>query len=310
MARGITESDVHGAADELVAAGERPTVERIRAHLGTGSPNTVTRWLETWWRGLGRRLQAQHMRLDIPAAPEAITALAGEWWGRALAAARDECAQALAAERDALQQDRQALEDERANFAAEALALRAQLEAARHSKQVANAQTMELQRLIEQLQRQVNEVTQQRDMALTRGTDLESAREALQLQLQRVQDSARAERESLTQHLRAAEDRAHTEVDRARLEAKELASKLAALTRERAGTERQHSDQIEEARRATADFQQHLAAQQARADALDAELKNLRSLPRALEAALRARSPGGSKTARKKPNARQASKAS
>ena len=53
MARGITESDVHTAADEIVAAGKRPTVERIRAHLGTGSPNTVTRWLETWWQGLG-----------------------------------------------------------------------------------------------------------------------------------------------------------------------------------------------------------------------------------------------------------------
>ena len=49
MARGITESDVHTAADEIVDGGERPTVERIRAHLGTGSPNTVTRWLETWW---------------------------------------------------------------------------------------------------------------------------------------------------------------------------------------------------------------------------------------------------------------------
>lgn len=34
MARGITESDVHTAADELVASGERPTVERIRGHGG------------------------------------------------------------------------------------------------------------------------------------------------------------------------------------------------------------------------------------------------------------------------------------
>ena len=60
MARGITESDVHTAADEIVGLGERPTVERVRAHLGTGSPNTVTRWLETWWQGLGRRLDAHH----------------------------------------------------------------------------------------------------------------------------------------------------------------------------------------------------------------------------------------------------------
>ena len=34
MARGITESDVHTAADAIVNAGERPTVERIRAQVG------------------------------------------------------------------------------------------------------------------------------------------------------------------------------------------------------------------------------------------------------------------------------------
>jgi len=47
MDRGITETDVHTATDVLVAASDRPTVERVRAHLGTGSPSTVTRWLET-----------------------------------------------------------------------------------------------------------------------------------------------------------------------------------------------------------------------------------------------------------------------
>ena len=84
MARGITESDVHTAADEIVGAGERPTVERIRAHLGTGSPNTVTRWLETWWQGLGQRLHAQQARLAVPAAPDAVAALAAEWWALAV----------------------------------------------------------------------------------------------------------------------------------------------------------------------------------------------------------------------------------
>src|SRR5690606_7762285 len=70
MARGISEHDVHQAADALVVAGERPTVERIRAHLGTGSPNTVVRWLDTWWRGLGARLHEQQARLALPEAPE------------------------------------------------------------------------------------------------------------------------------------------------------------------------------------------------------------------------------------------------
>src|SRR3546814_11575800 len=79
MARGITESDVHSAADAIVAAGERPTVERIRAHLGSGSPNTVTRLLDTWWAALGARLAALAPRIALPEAPEAIQRLAGEW---------------------------------------------------------------------------------------------------------------------------------------------------------------------------------------------------------------------------------------
>ncbi len=87
MARGITESDVHTAADELVAKGERPTVERIRAHLGTGSPNTVTRWLETWWNRLGTRLQPA--RPDLDDAPAVLTELAGQWWELALKHARE-----------------------------------------------------------------------------------------------------------------------------------------------------------------------------------------------------------------------------
>lgn len=46
MARGITEEDVHKAADAIVGRGERPTIERIRAELGRGSPNTVNRYLD------------------------------------------------------------------------------------------------------------------------------------------------------------------------------------------------------------------------------------------------------------------------
>lgn len=304
MARGITETDVHTAADELVAAGERPTVERIRAHLGTGSPNTVTRHLDTWWQGLGRRLHMQQVRLAVPDAPEVVTALAGEWWERALAAARIECAQALAIERSTLLQDQEALNEERARLDNETSALRAELDAARHSLQVAQVQATEQQRLIDQLQRQSGELAQQRDMALAHSKELEVAREALQAHLQRAEDSARAERESLTQHLRAAEERAHAEVDRARQEAKELSSKLSTLVKERASVERRHRDQLETARMATADIQQELAGQRARADALEAQMESLRNLPIALEAAFRKRSSAGSKAQRTKTKVR------
>lgn len=304
MARGIVETDVHTAADELVAAGERPTVERIRAHLGTGSPNTVTRHLDTWWQGLGRRLHIQQVRLAVPDAPEVVTALAGEWWEQALEAARTECTQALAIERSTLLKDHEALNEERARLADESSALRAELDAARRSLQVTQVQATEQQRLIDQLQGQTRELAQQRDMALARSKELEVAREALQGHLQRTEDSARAERESLTQHLRAAEDRAHAEVDRARQEAKELSSQLATLAKERAMIERRYSDQLEAARMVATDIQQELAGQRARADGLEAQLESLRKSALALEAAFRTQSSAGSKAQRRKTKAR------
>ena len=86
MARGLTELDVHNAADDLVAGGERPTVERIRAHLGTGSPNTVTRHLDTWWSSVGTRLRQRAREAAQPDVPAAVLTLAqrlgrpASWW--------------------------------------------------------------------------------------------------------------------------------------------------------------------------------------------------------------------------------------
>ncbi|MEJ8815516.1 DNA-binding protein [Variovorax ureilyticus] len=54
--RGIQESDVFAAADALLAEGKRPTIERVRQHIGRGSPNTVSPMLEKWFASLGDRL--------------------------------------------------------------------------------------------------------------------------------------------------------------------------------------------------------------------------------------------------------------
>ncbi|WP_330970412.1 DNA-binding protein, partial [Lysobacter sp. A3-1-A15] len=72
MARGITQDDVDRAANALLLAGERPTIERVRQFLGTGSPNTVTRLLENWWQGLGTRLQVRQQKVELPDAPPAV----------------------------------------------------------------------------------------------------------------------------------------------------------------------------------------------------------------------------------------------
>ncbi|MCT8272521.1 DNA-binding protein [Xanthomonas translucens] len=286
MARGITEEDVHNAADTLVALGERPTVERIRAHLGTGSPNTVVRWLETWWLGLGKRLATdRQIRITTANVPEAVAALAGQWWTLALDYARGHADEAVASERAALLDARDVLERDRQCMQGELAGLRGEVETARQAERLAAVRTSELERLVEQLQRQIDELAQQRDASTVRMVDAEDARGNLQIQLQQLQDAWRTERDALTQHVRAIEDRAHAEVDRARQETKEAQQQLTSLRKEAAIAERLLDEGLERAQATVSQLRQELTVQQARADALEAQLAKLNDLPAALEAA-------------------------
>lgn len=287
MARGITESDVHTAADEIVVAGERPTVERIRAHLGTGSPNTVTRWLDTWWRGLGDRLEAQQGRLAVPDAPEAIATLAGEWWGLALKHARGVAHEELAADRATLQAEREALQQDRASFAAKDAALRDQVDAAVHAERLAATQATEMQRLVSQLEGQLEEMARQRDAAFVRATEADAARQAADTRNQALLDAANAERDALSQHVRAVEDRANTEIDRARLEAKDLQFRLAATAKQHAAAKKSLLQAAEQAKAAASEAHRDAGIERARGDALEKQLAKLQDLPAALEAAIR-----------------------
>lgn len=287
MARGISESDVHMAADEIVAAGERPTVERIRAHLGTGSPNTVTRWLETWWKRLGDRLEADDRSRAIPDVPEAVSRLAFEWWALALNHARSNADDALATRRLALETEIRAVEQDRETFVAEAAALREQMSSANHEAQLAAAQTAELQRLARRLEAQLEEVGRQRDVALAQAADGEIGRQALEARIRSLQDAAQAERESLGSHVRAVEDRALGEIDRARQETKEVQGRLVSASRQSAATEKSLRELMDLAKSKALEASRDALAQRARADALEGQLSSLRDLPAALEAAIR-----------------------
>ena len=57
MARGITETDVWTASDSLLLEGARPTIERVRQKIGRGSPNTVSPYLDSWFKNLGGRIK-------------------------------------------------------------------------------------------------------------------------------------------------------------------------------------------------------------------------------------------------------------
>ncbi len=81
-AGGIRQSDVSHAADTLLRAGNRPTVEKIRTKLGRGSPNTINPMLDTWWKTLSARLDSGPAALHR--LPESVAHVAEALWMQAL----------------------------------------------------------------------------------------------------------------------------------------------------------------------------------------------------------------------------------
>jgi chromosome segregation ATPase len=90
MARGITEDDVWKAADTLLLEGQRPTIERVRMKIGRGSPNTVSPYLDTWFRSLGGRIKDPQAFAAPPDLPDPIAQAAKHFWEVAMSAAREE----------------------------------------------------------------------------------------------------------------------------------------------------------------------------------------------------------------------------
>ncbi|MDH1301500.1 DNA-binding protein [Achromobacter sp. GD03932] len=88
MATGITETDVWTAADALLLEGARPTIERVRQKIGRGSPNTVSPYLETWFRSLGARIKDPGAFAAPAAVPDPVAQAASHFWEAALAEAR------------------------------------------------------------------------------------------------------------------------------------------------------------------------------------------------------------------------------
>lgn len=76
--RGVQGPDVDRVADALLRSGERPTVEKIRQKLGTGSPNTINPLLDQWWQRLSQRLEAGPQALER--LPEEVIHAAESLW--------------------------------------------------------------------------------------------------------------------------------------------------------------------------------------------------------------------------------------
>jgi len=94
--RGIASRDVELAADALLRAGERPTIERVRKKIGRGSPNTINPALDAWWKRLASRLDAGPAALHR--LPESVAHVAEALWMQALDEGRRRVEQELSRE--------------------------------------------------------------------------------------------------------------------------------------------------------------------------------------------------------------------
>lgn len=232
MARtGVTESAVFEAADALVARGERPTIERLRAALGTGSPNTLLRHLDAWWRGLAARLDAHARALAIPEAPAHVQAAATHLWTCALAVAQEGADHRHAAAHQTLEAERAALRERDAE-------IRASRDAAVAEAAAAETRLADLRRLADTQSDQVKDLQQQRDVATaaleTLQRTLETTRHAAAERL----STALKEREAADIQYRATEARWMRETDRAR---QETAALQRQLEREKTGYARERA---------------------------------------------------------------------
>ncbi|VVE40067.1 Chromosome partition protein Smc [Pandoraea eparura] len=278
--RGISEHDVWMAADTLLMAGQRPTIERIRQQLGRGSPNTVSPYLDAWFAGLGARLQGAPVVApslpDSVAMPESVARAALDLWALALtegraALAEDEATRraVLDAREAELASDREALEQARAVLHERIAAAETAAADARQAREEAQAQARRAEALL--IEAQADAVASRQALSVAR-----ERTQALQEEYAAQRTHWDAERTRLGERAEANERRLMLELDAAR-------ESIKSLQQERKQVQRQLLDA--EASLATLTEAQHeMRAAKALQDAVVARLREQVSTQEALAA--------------------------
>jgi chromosome segregation ATPase len=235
MRTGITQDQVNAAADAILGAGENPTVEKVRAELGTGSPNTVTRMLDSWRSGLAERLQNVLQLPELPAeAGQAMTGL----WQLAVEHAERLLQARMAEDRAALVTNEVRLAEERTRWTATLAEAETSVAQARTRQELAEHACANLDSQLRDSHALREDLIQQRDRLQASADRQASELEALQVERTARLAAAEQERERTAAHIRAVEDRAHQEVDRARQETQQWQQRHEAA-------ERSHRDTVQ-----------------------------------------------------------------
>lgn len=259
--RGVQQEDVDGAADALLMEGQRPTVERVRMKIGSGSPNNVGPMLESWYGRLGRRVAGMPAEGPGKGLPMAAQNAFRLLWETALAEAKGQADAALAGERESLHRDRVVLGEERIAFEGSRAALEENVRLAQ--AQAADARE-KLAESTEMLRKQSINLDQARQHATELDQQLGQARSLLDAQTQ----THAQEREKADARATANERRHLREIDVARADGVKLSEQLMSArsaeetTRSKASELREQLAQVQQA---------HAAAQSDLARAVDKE---------------------------------------
>lgn len=288
MARtGVTQDNVNAAADALLLAGERPTIERVRAKLGTGSPNTLIRLLDVWWSDLASRLQVQNAKLQIPEAPAAVASLAHALWESALEEAKRLATEELRAAQAAVTSGMDRLEAERLALAQSAEQFADEIAAAKRSEAMAVTRLDDAARMIAQQASQLEDLARQRQAALVRADRLEHEVSELRTRQADHEAAALAERTRHDQYVEALEKRTSLEVDRARQEALAARQEVSELIRKHdravAGLRHERDDAVSALSAAKTDAIAH----RTRADTLERQQAHLSDLAETVRGAIK-----------------------
>lgn len=199
----ITASEVHAAADLILASGQQPTLAAVRAALGGGSFTTISEAMKAW-KAAQQAAAATPQRETAPAAvTDRLEGLAGDIWGIALGMANDR----LAKERETLDAARKEIEAQRQEAAELADQVSADLEAAR-------AQIAQQAQALKQAEAQAVQLV---------------AAQAVLAEVQKRADSFAAMLEAEREATRLAQAKAETAI----AEAANLAGKLEALSKQK-----------------------------------------------------------------------------
>lgn len=253
LPRGVQTADVWDAADAVLMAGQRPTIERVRQKLGRGSPNTVAPMLEAWFAQLGQRLGsmagggAGNGAMTTPGQPQppaTVLDLAQSLWDTALDQARQaaqqqwESAEAeLAHQRSELTADRAEMERERQTLAQQHSTLEQMLSLSR-------TQVADLTRRLADADAWRQEKEQSVAVLTNRLEDLRQQHRQLQQRLDDTVAAQAQERQRLQDRATENEHRLLNEVDLARQETKAARQTLATRQKQWEEAARQADEQL------------------------------------------------------------------